>query len=323
MSLSGEWYNSTLGDNFSSTDFIPWDLSIQWPAPIILFVFITGLTFLLGVPGNGAVVWVTGFKMKRGVHTVCFLNLAVVDLTYCLTLPLLVASYFVTTPWSQAKLFGMFRSCTININMSASSFLLTLISICRCLAVTRPIWFRQKLRLSWVCAACFVAWVLAFFTCLPHLLSEQIVPYRRHKTWAALLVIWAIVTFGLPFAIMATCYIVIARELRGVQSAKCRKPVRLMVTVVAAFVVCWLPNIVCGLLQDYFDLVTWDWVDVTFGLASFNSALNPLLYVFSGREFRQVFRRSLAASLHLAFAEECSELGRVPPDSTVSTVTRV
>ncbi|XP_051864937.1 C3a anaphylatoxin chemotactic receptor-like [Pristis pectinata] len=319
MSLSGDRSNSTFGENLSSGDLIPWD-RMRSPALINLFFFITALTFLLGVPGNGSVIWVTGFKVKRSVHTVCFLNLAVVDLSYCLILPFPVASAYFLRSLTQNKLFGMFRSCTINFNMSASTFLLTLISISRCLAVARPIWSRQYLRLSWVCAACFVAWVLAFFTCLPHILN---VPSRRYKTWAAVQIIWTIVTFCLPVVIMAACYLLIGRELRGVQSAMSRKPVRLMVTVVAVFIVCWLPFNVCLLLQVFSQLDTLGWVEVTFGLASFNSALNPLLYVFAGRDFRQVFGRSLAASLHLAFAEEGSELGRFPPDSTVSTETRV
>ncbi|XP_051864938.1 C3a anaphylatoxin chemotactic receptor-like [Pristis pectinata] len=310
MSLSGDRSNSTLGGNFSSSHSTPGDLSIQWSAPTVLFTIITALTFLLGVPGNGAVVWVTGFKMKRSVHTVCFLNLAVADLTYCLTLPFQPAAVLVQS-WRRIHVLWNFLLCAVTLNMSASIFLLTLISISRCLAVTRPIWFRQRLPLAWVRAACFGAWGLAFLTCLPHLLIEQIFQYLGDKTGVTLEVTWAVLIFSLPVVIMAACYLLIARELRGDQFAQSRKPVRLIVTVVAAFIVCWLPNTVCRLLQAFSQPVSWDWTFITFGVASFNSALNPLLYVFVGRDFRQVFRRSLPASLRLTFAEEGVSVAKV------------
>ncbi|XP_051901526.1 formyl peptide receptor-related sequence 3-like [Pristis pectinata] len=119
--------------------------------------------------------------MKRTVHTVCYLNLAVADLTYCLTLPILVASLIVQGSWRKNQLLRMFVLCAVTLNASASIFLLTLISIFRCLAITRPIWFRQHPGLAWVRAACFGAWGLAFLLCLP-VLSRQTAPYLGDKT---------------------------------------------------------------------------------------------------------------------------------------------
>ncbi|XP_051865071.1 C3a anaphylatoxin chemotactic receptor-like [Pristis pectinata] len=323
MSFSGDRSNSTLGGNFFSRDSIPGDLSNQWTASTVLFIIITALTFLLGVPGNGAVVWVTGFKVKRGVHTMCFLNLAVADLSYCLTLPFLVSSYFVLRPWPQDKLPWVFLLSAIALNMSASAFLLTMISIFRCLAVTRPIWFHQQLGQAWVRTAIFGVWGLAFLTSLPYFLIEQIDLYFGRKTFAVLDATWAVFIFGLPVAIMAACYLVIGRVLCRDQFTKSRKPVRLIVTVVAAFIVCWLPNNICSLLQAFSQPVPTEWIYITFGVASFNSALNPLLYVFVGRDFRRVFRRSLAASLRLAFTEEGSDLQNDSSNPTDDTDTRV
>ncbi|XP_051865067.1 C3a anaphylatoxin chemotactic receptor-like [Pristis pectinata] len=323
MSLSGDRSNSTPGGNLSSSDPTPGDLSIPWTAPTVLSVIICTLIFLLGVPGNGAVVWVTGFKLKRGVHTVCFPNLAVADLTYCLILPFLVALLFLQGLWHLDHLLWMVLLSAVTLNMTASIFLLTLISISRCLAVTRPIWFRQHLPLAWVRTACFGIWSLAFLTCLPDLLIEQIVSYLGDDTGVTLKVTWTVLTFGLPVAIMVACYLLVCRELRRDRFAKSRKPVRLIVTVVAAFIVCWLPNNICSLLQAFAQPVPWDWMFFSFGLASFNSALNPLLYAFVGRDFRQVFRRSLAASIRLAFDEEEVGVGSIPPDPTVTTAMNV
>ncbi|XP_051864934.1 C3a anaphylatoxin chemotactic receptor-like [Pristis pectinata] len=315
MAVTGDRFNPTLGGNLSSSDSTPGNLGFQRPASVILSLIFYTISFLLGVPGNGAVVWVTGFKMKRNVHTVCFLNLAVADLTYCLTLPLQLAGFSVES-WRRDHLLQMFLLCAVNINMSSSIFLLTLISISRCLAVTRPIWFLQHLRLAWVRAACYGAWGLAFLTCLPYLLSPQIFPYLGIKISAAFLLTRVVFTFCLPVVIMAACYLLICRELRWDRFAQSRKPVRLIVTVVAAFIVCWLPITVCRLFLAFSQPVPLDLIVIAFAIASFNSALNPLLYVFVGRDFRQVFRRSLAASLRLAFTEERVRVGERPSDPT-------
>lgn len=48
--------------------------------------------FLVGVPGNALVVWVTAFEARRTVNAVWFLNLAVADLLSCLALPILFTS---------------------------------------------------------------------------------------------------------------------------------------------------------------------------------------------------------------------------------------
>ena len=42
----------------------------------ILSVIVLSITFVLGVLGNGLVIWVAGFRMAHTVTTICYLNLA-------------------------------------------------------------------------------------------------------------------------------------------------------------------------------------------------------------------------------------------------------
>ncbi|KAI4899241.1 hypothetical protein NFI96_006040 [Prochilodus magdalenae] len=55
--------------------------------------FITNvIIFILGVAGNGLVIWIAGFKVKKSVITTWYLSLAVSDFIYCSTLPFGVVS---------------------------------------------------------------------------------------------------------------------------------------------------------------------------------------------------------------------------------------
>ncbi|XP_072884190.1 C3a anaphylatoxin chemotactic receptor-like [Hemitrygon akajei] len=206
MSHSEGMYNSTLTGNLSSYNFTDSRFSMEWGARSVMSMVIIILSILLGVPGNGAVIWVTGFKMKSTAHTVFFLNLAAADLMYCLLLPFL--TIHISEHYSGYFININVQLCIsiMYLNAFACAFLLCLISIYRCLAVTRPIWIQQHLRLAWVRVTCFVAWVIAI------------------AMWLAIL---------------------------------------------------------------------FSWYRFTQALASFNSALNPLIYVFAGSDFRQIFKRSV------------------------------
>ncbi|XP_072102760.1 N-formyl peptide receptor 2-like [Mobula birostris] len=288
-SLSEGMCNSTPTGNLTDCNFTVVRVRMEWGAPSVMSMVILILTFLLGVLGNAAVIWVTGFKMKSNVHTVCFLNLAVADLTFSLFLPFLMAD---TAQLRVSESLSVFITSIMLLNFFASVYLLCLISIYRCLAILQPIWFQQNLSFAWVRATCFVVWVIAIGICLllffPRYLSERII-------------IWTVFVFGLPFAIMITCYALVGWRLHGDRFAKARKPIRLIVTAVSAFVICCLPVTLCTLLRNFSESVSQDWLIFTKALASFKSSLNPFVYVFASSDFRQVFRRSLFASLQLLF----------------------
>ncbi|XP_072884156.1 C3a anaphylatoxin chemotactic receptor-like [Hemitrygon akajei] len=303
MSFSESVSNSTLARNLSSHNSTADGNRIEWGATSVMTMVIFILTFLLGVPGNGAVICVIGFKMKSKVHTVCFLNLALADLIYCLTLPFTMANFVLIYSGYKPYFFWKFIEDVMFLNASASTYMLSMISICRCLAITRPIWYQQHLSPTWIRATRFGVWILAFIMRLPVLLLRD---WKKEST--VLEPFWFVFIFGLPFVIMITCYFLAGWRLQGNRFANSKKPVHLIITVVVSFMICWIPNAVCDLVSTFSTPIHQDWSLFTVALASFNSALNPILYVFAGREFHQVFRRSLLASLHLAFAEQRLEL---------------
>ncbi|XP_072884860.1 C5a anaphylatoxin chemotactic receptor 1-like [Hemitrygon akajei] len=297
------------------------EIGIALSTPSILSIVIYTLIFLLGVPGNVVVIWVTGFKKMGGMGRVGFLNLAVADLTYCLTLPFLLANVASNFLWPRDNVFCKLLPSAIVLNMSASVFLLTLISVDRCLAVLQPFWYRQRRKTAYKHATCLGAWGLAFLMCLPTLLMRQVVSYPEtglvycsfnytgtyfgEHTKAVVEVTRAALAFALPFLIMASCYLLIGWKLKRGKVARYRKSIRLITVVLAAFFLCWLPYHICGLAQafsTYRAALLWD--NMSIGLASLNSALNPILYVSVGHNFRQVFKRSPITLLRQAFTDD-------------------
>ncbi|XP_062891248.1 C3a anaphylatoxin chemotactic receptor-like [Mobula hypostoma] len=289
MSLSEGVCNLTFTGNPCPNNFAAGGFRMEWRAPSVMTIVILIVTVLLGVPGNGAVIWVTGFKMKSNVWNVCFLNLAVADLIYCLCLPLYIILQL------ECVYFWLLVLPTMFLVAFASLYLLCLISIYRCLAITRPIWFQQHLSIPWVRVTCFVVWVIAIVIFMLVILS---------RCFFKCALIWVTFTFALPpLVIMIIFYALVGWRLQGARFAESRKPIRLIVTAIAAFMICWLPSVLYALISHDCMLQPSDWYILTEALASFNSALNPFIYVFASSDFRQVFRRSLFASLQLAFTE--------------------
>ena len=68
----------------------------------IFLVVVLSITFLLGVIGNGLVIYVAGFRMTHTVTTICYLNLALSDFSYMASLPFQITSIVMNGEW----LFG-------------------------------------------------------------------------------------------------------------------------------------------------------------------------------------------------------------------------
>ncbi|XP_038623913.1 C3a anaphylatoxin chemotactic receptor [Tachyglossus aculeatus] len=141
--------------------------------PELLSMVILSFTLVLGLLGNGLVMWVAGWKMQRTVTTVWFLHLTAADLLCCLSLPFSLAHLALGGHWPHGQLLCKLVPATIVLNMFASVFLLTVISLDRCLLVTRPVWCQNHRGVRLATAVCGAAWVLAFVLCLPILLYRE------------------------------------------------------------------------------------------------------------------------------------------------------
>ncbi|XP_062860987.1 C5a anaphylatoxin chemotactic receptor 1 [Trichomycterus rosablanca] len=280
------------------------------------------IVFLVGVPGNGLVIWVTAFRMPRSVNALWFLNLAVADLLCCLSLPLLMVPLAQDQHWP----FGLVACKVLHgvfyMMMYCSILLLVLISLDRWLLVTRPAWCQNWRHPRWANWACLGTWVLALLGSIPQFThmtehekgkkTECVGVYESMLHASAIVTFRFVVGFLVPFLIICvshwTVYRRASRSPARRHNERSARTLRVILAVVLSFFLCWIPLHIL----DMFQLAMHKSESkanlllahvLAHCLAYFNSCLNPLLYVCLGRGFRESMTKSLRSVLHFASEE--------------------
>ncbi|KAJ0067541.1 hypothetical protein NL108_008026 [Boleophthalmus pectinirostris] len=282
----------------------------------VSLLIVNVIIFLLGFFGNGLVIWIAGFRMRKTVNTTWYLSLAISDFIFCTCLPLSIAN-MVMDNW----IFGLFMckvtSFIMFVNMFGSIFLLVIISADRCVSVMFPVWAQNHRSVKKASVVVGVAWVLAISLSVPSAIYRQVdthlgrticfntYPPHGHQIVA---ITRFFAGFVGPLVIIIACYSVIIFRLRHNKMTKSPKPFKVMTALVVAFFSCWLPYHVFVLLElnhhnlNHNVLVTG--LKVGTAVAAANSFFNPVLYVFMGNDFRQTFRSSLLRKMENAMGED-------------------
>ncbi|XP_005038308.1 PREDICTED: C3a anaphylatoxin chemotactic receptor [Ficedula albicollis] len=143
------------------------EAAVHYASESIVSIAIFTIVFVIGIPGNGLVIWVAGLKMKRSVNTVWFLNLAVADIMCCLSLPFSIVHLALHEHWPYGWFLCKVIPTVIIFTMFASVFLLVAISIDRCLLVMKPVWCQNHRTVKFISLICSGIWMLAFIFCCP------------------------------------------------------------------------------------------------------------------------------------------------------------
>uniref|UniRef100_A0A8C3S7G6 Somatostatin receptor 4 n=1 Tax=Chelydra serpentina TaxID=8475 RepID=A0A8C3S7G6_CHESE len=271
---------------------------------------IYALVCLLGLLGNSLVIFVIlrYAKMKTATN-IYLLNLAIADQLLMLSLPF-VATSAALHHWP----FGRALCRTVlgvdGLNMFTSVFCLTVLSLDRYIAVVHPLRAATYRRPRVAKMVNGGVWLLSLLVASPipifagtaathdgravacHLLWPS-------PAWAAAFVVYTtLLGFLLPVLAMGLCYLLIVGKRRAVaqrvgwpQRRRTEgKLTRLVLIVVAMFVVCWMPFYVVQLVN----LLLPGHLDATVSNASLilsysNSCANPILYGVLSENFRHSF----------------------------------
>ncbi|XP_053464100.1 N-formyl peptide receptor 2 [Nycticebus coucang] len=317
---------------------------------LILSLVVLGVTFVFGLLGNGLVIWVAGYRMAHTVTTISYLNLAVADFSFSAIVPFYIVSRAMEEKWP----FGWFLCKLVpilgDINLYGSIFLIAFIALDRCICVLHPVWAQNHRTLSLAKKVIIVPWILAIILTMPTCIFQGTVTTVEGETYCiAYIESWGnnteetlelasivgivggtirfVVGFIMPMSIVAICYGLVIAKLHKRGTIKSSRTLRVLTTVVASFFICWFPfQLIALLITIWFEeLLLYGKYKIlemllypTSALSFFNSCLNPILYVFVGRDFRKTLIRSLPASLERALMEDLALTEDTATDSAVS-----
>ncbi|XP_072282206.1 chemerin-like receptor 1 [Pyxicephalus adspersus] len=312
----------------TSTDYYYEDEGLSHVSDILsqFSMVIYSFAFVLGTVGNGLVIFFTGFMMKRTVNVVWFLNLAIADFIFTFFLPLSISYVALNFHWPFGNFMCKLNSTIAFVNLYASVFLLTVISIDRFISVMFPVWCQNHRTPRLASFVAIGVWILACIFSLPYFIfrdtdayndavvcfnnfhEDKNIAFSRHKITV---VVRFIASFLIPFSVIIFCYSVILLRIKRNHMTTSSKPFKIILAVIISFFVCWVPYHIFSFMELFvghdnfrFDYIVFVGTPLTSSLAFINSCINPILYVFMGRDFKQKFQSSIRSIFERAFSED-------------------
>ncbi|KAK5901562.1 hypothetical protein CesoFtcFv8_006917 [Champsocephalus esox] len=253
-------------------------------------------------------------RKKRSSINLFILNLAVTDFQFVLTLPFWAVDTARDFSWPFGNAMCKIILSVTVMNMYASVFFLTAMSVTRYWAVASALKDRTRRCVCpvrvvilglWVCATA-ASLPTAVFSTVKSVAGERLclLGFPDGQSWLALYHLQKILlAFVFPMLIVSACYLMLLRfvRLRSMNNNQVKRRSRVtrsVTIVVLSFFLCWMPNHAItfwGVLVK-FNVVNWDRTyymvhtyvhPVTVCLAHTNSCLNPVLYCLMRREFRK------------------------------------
>uniref|UniRef100_A0A3Q2ZHE6 Mu-type opioid receptor n=1 Tax=Kryptolebias marmoratus TaxID=37003 RepID=A0A3Q2ZHE6_KRYMA len=295
--------------------------------PIFIAIIITALysiVCMVGLVGNVLVMYiiVRYTKMKTATNIYIF-NLALADTLVTSTLPFQSVNYLMGT-WPFGDVLCKMVMSIDYYNMFTSIFTLTTMSIDRYVAVCHPVKaldFRtpRNAKIVNVCN-----WILSSAIGLPVMFMASTVLNFPHPSWywdTLMKICVFIFAFIMPVLIITVCYGLMILRLKSVRmlsgsqekDRNLRRITRMVLVVVAVFIVCWTPIHVFVIITALINIpssmlyiITWHFC---IALGYTNSSLNPVLYGYLDENFKRCFREFCTPSSSVLEMQNSSRTG--------------
>ncbi|KAJ7991137.1 hypothetical protein DPEC_G00294140 [Dallia pectoralis] len=312
--------NMTESDRINDTDQCraeEWDwLHSMQPAYILAIS-------VLGILGNVFVLLVFGLHKKACTIAEIYLsNLAAADLLLVSCLPFWAANVANGFDWPFGPLLCRLVNVGIKMNAYCSIYFLVLVSMDRYVALVHTLSHGRLRRPIYAKLGCLVVWSFGLLLGTPTLLFRKVKWLPEFQVSACFLdypntqvelmfdIMLTVFGFVIPVSVISycTCQIIQALNNQAMERFNAehteRKATRLVLAVLLAFLICWVPfHVVTALdvllraevlsgchLNNILDICN----QVFTYLAFFNSVLNPVLYVIVGKNFRKKVKEIFA-----------------------------
>ncbi|XP_070594860.1 proto-oncogene Mas-like [Erythrolamprus reginae] len=270
------------------------------------------LICIFGLVGNGTTIYLLAFSIKRNPFTTFILNLSIADLGVLTSV--ITATMFVIVGTLTHRIYVIDNFFFLLFEFffftySASQFLLTAISLERCVGVLFPLWYRCHRPAYLSTLICSLIWILSFLLSAIHFILHQT------RTYQCPPVLYQLIVNGLfctPLIVVSTVTLLI--YIRSKMQHNQRKLLTTILLVLFFYLLFSLPMIVLYVIE-YFD--TYNPLLMTIGIAcaTLNSSINPLLYFLVGRKKggKGQPRASYKVALQRVFKDEKGSLENQEP----------
>ncbi|KAM6457575.1 proto-oncogene Mas-like [Liasis olivaceus] len=288
--------------NISEISASPYDQQFNSLTRNLINGFIA-IICILGLLGNGKTIYLLTYSIKRNSFTTYILNLSIAD--FGVLVSLIIAAIFVAVLTLCKETYILYTFFFLFLELffftySASQFLLTAISLDRCVAVLFPLWHRCHRPPYLSTLVCGIIWTLSFLLAAVHFILHQTRSFGHSPLLYQLIVNGLLCT---PLMVVSTVTLWI-----HVGSKAQRKQRKLLTAILLALLFFLLFSFPMDAfyVMEYFGSSHPFLMTVGIGCATLNSSINPLLYFLVGRKQtgRDQPRASLKAALERVFKDE-------------------
>ncbi|XP_069816303.1 mas-related G-protein coupled receptor member D-like isoform X2 [Dendropsophus ebraccatus] len=310
--------NSTLTPTVSERNITDGDHPRNAQLTFIITFIIAIVFCLIGLVGNIIVLRYLCFKIKKNKYTIYIINLSVADFIYLIfTIPVLIL--FINSLKNPNPRFKekdsvyLFFEILCDSGQYSGMFILTAISLERCLSVLFPLWYQCHRPQNLSTITCAAVWLIGFTESLIKNLvctKKAFVESTTQCTAVQIIVFGLSIVICLPFMVISSLTLLIKIK-RTFGKRYPQKLYIIILTAVFVFIISVIPiNFVWFLM--YFHLLQSDISAMGLFCAStfclvLNCTIDPYIYFIVGKKWKQKTSHSIQDALQRAFRTEDDE----------------
>ncbi|KAF3838119.1 hypothetical protein F7725_009887 [Dissostichus mawsoni] len=291
---------------------------------------IYGILCSVGVIANGLVIYAVKACKKKMVSDIYVLNLAIADMLFLLVMPFNIHQLVRDRQW----VFGNFMCKAVVVVDVSNQFttvgIVTVLCIDRYIAIVHPT--SEKRTIQWTIIINMLVWLGSMLLTVPVMLYAKAV--RRQQFEVCIMdlegpedMYWytlyqSILGFIIPLFIISTFYSLTLyhvfssiRRVKRKQSVWAKRATKMVLMVIALFLICWSPYHVIqviNLSNDNQNLAFVYAYNISICLCYSHSCINPLMLLI----FAQNYRERLCSRNALYSSQQSSKVTVVKTDGS-------
>ncbi|XP_069816308.1 mas-related G-protein coupled receptor member H-like [Dendropsophus ebraccatus] len=273
---------------------------------------------LIGLVGNITIFWYLCFKIKRNKYIIYIINLSAADVVFLIfsALMLLIDINTLMNPkpdFQGKESFLIFLEIFYDSAQYSGMFILTAISLERCLSVLFPLWYQYHRPQNMSAFICAAVWLIGCseslienFVCT----KEGFIMQSTECTAVQTMVFGLSIVICLPIMVISSLTLLI--KVR--RTFKKRYPTKFYIIIIIAVVI-FISSVIpinFTWFLIYFKLLPSDTHMVALNFASMystvlNCTIDPFIYFVIGKKWKQKSSQSIQNALERAFRIENDE----------------